>query len=372
LSKVENSSTKEEYLSPRQQRFDHIHPRLFVLEKKQSTMHLSLSIAIFLLLEQPLATQAFSVVSATTTTRQQTPLIVLSAEAEEQTDESIYNDMQQMMLALEKRVKGGPGSFSRLEAEELVSMSKRIFMAVAAPAETIQEAEVLKSEEFVDLSDGEEGSVYDGTGGMGLAKGTGNTYVIPGMDSMSPEEYRDALQQSITDRQTVRKESGTYGNRATWNYLNNLTGETGVLKKDINEEFEDDRTNGVTKSAEAPQEASIPPSAPAVVAAPAETIQEGEVLKSEEFVDPSDGEEGAVYDGTGGMGLAKGTGNTYVIPGMDSMSPEEYRAALQQSISDRQTVRKESGTYGNRATWNYLNNLTGETGVLKKDINEEA
>jgi hypothetical protein len=257
-------------------------------------MRLSLSVATFLLLDQLLAIQGFSVVSAPTT-RQRTPLIALSAEAEltdkeprrkplspaeilKQTrakqglpeeeeeapklfSEPIYDDMQQILLTLENRVKGGPGSVSMLEVEELDSMSKRILVEM--------------------------------------------------------------------------------------------------------KQFEDDRTSDVTKSAEAPQEASLPP------AAPAETFQEGEVLKSEEFVDPSDGEEGAVYDGTGGMGLAKGTGNTYVIPGMDSMSPEEYRAALQQSISDRQTVRKESGTYGNRATWNYLNNLTGETGVLKKDINEE-
>jgi hypothetical protein len=70
-------------------------------------------------------------------------------------------------------------------------------------------------------------------------------------------------------------------------------------------------------------------------------------------------DEGPAYDGTGGMGLAKGTANTYNIPGMDEMSPEEYRKALQKSVSDRQTRRRESreGVVGNRAALQYLDQL---------------
>jgi len=70
-------------------------------------------------------------------------------------------------------------------------------------------------------------------------------------------------------------------------------------------------------------------------------------------------DEGPTYDGTGGLGLAKGTRNTYIIPGMDEMSPEEYRAALQKSVSDRQSIRKErrSGVVGNRAALQYLDQL---------------
>jgi hypothetical protein len=81
----------------------------------------------------------------------------------------------------------------------------------------------------------------------------------------------------------------------------------------------------------------------------------------------SDNEEGAGYDGTGGMGLAKGTANTWIIPGMDEMSPEEYQEALQKSDSDRQALRQEAGIYGNRATNDYLNNLSGKKsgGMIK-------
>ena len=35
----------------------------------------------------------------------------------------------------------------------------------------------------------------------GLAKGTTNTYIIPGMDEMSAEEYRDKLQETVSARQ---------------------------------------------------------------------------------------------------------------------------------------------------------------------------
>ena len=47
-----------------------------------------------------------------------------------------------------------------------------------------------------------EPEIYtDDTMNHGLAKGTTNTYLIPGMDEMSAEEYRDNLQKTIIARQ---------------------------------------------------------------------------------------------------------------------------------------------------------------------------
>ena len=57
-------------------------------------------------------------------------------------------------------------------------------------------------------------------------------------------------------------------------------------------------------------------------------------------------EEGAAYAGKGGMGLATDTANTYLIDGMDEMTPEEYRAALQETISARQRNRKRLAQVG--------------------------
>ncbi|KAL3919301.1 MAG: hypothetical protein SGILL_003821 [Bacillariaceae sp.] len=191
--------------------------------------------------------------------------------------------MQQILLTLEKRVKEGPGSLSMLEVEEFVVMSQELademknfeysrlndagsssagssdsatvaatatIEAGTAPAtETIPassqpavsasgtEPEIEQTDENVAPEHNEDGPAYDPSGGQGsLAKGTRNTYVIPNMDEMSPEEYRKALQESISSQQEERKkknrEGGRYGNRSTWDYLNNLTGESGVLKSD--------------------------------------------------------------------------------------------------------------------------------------------
>jgi len=199
----------------------------------------------------------------------------------------LYSDelrvnMQQILLTLEKRVQEGPGSVNSLEAEEFGAMSQSILdemkqkeyerledasssssssskLVDSTPSSTVittdsrsskdddlpkQLAIIGESASVTTVKDsksgdtGGEGPAYDPSGGNGsLAKGTTNTYVIPNMDEMSPEEYREALQKSIIDRQSKRKETGNYGNRQTWDYLNNLTGGgSGPLKKEKKEE----------------------------------------------------------------------------------------------------------------------------------------
>lgn len=94
-------------------------------------------------------------------------------------------------------------------------------------------------------------------------------------------------------------------------------------------------------------------------------------------------DEGPAYTGRGGMGQPKGTVNTYIIEGMDEMTPAEYQAALQESVLERQRQRQRSGTtaIGNKATWDYLNALEqggggtttggGGGGVLKRNNDDE-
>lgn len=157
-------------------------------------------------------------------------------------------DMQASLLLLEKRVKNGVNSLSKSELQNLESMLGRIVVdleenqgssaspragAVASPlvtprnaapggeAKTLTELQPALGPEVVVHND-EEGSEYDGTGGMGLAKGTVNTWVIPGMDEMTGEEYREALQKSVSERQSHRKEGETTGNLVSNNYLNDL------------------------------------------------------------------------------------------------------------------------------------------------------
>jgi hypothetical protein len=165
-------------------------------------------------------------------------------------EDDILQDMQQALLALELRVKQGPGSLSALEVEELDGQLQRIMddmrvnqhkkpkkpeRKAEEPAAAQQaSAAPAKSKAVTDTNfNDEDGPMYDGEGGMGLSKGTANTYMLEGMDEMSPEEYRDKLQASVSARQDARKKSGAYGNRQSWNYLSSLTGEVeGPLKRD--------------------------------------------------------------------------------------------------------------------------------------------
>ena len=70
-------------------------------------------------------------------------------------------------------------------------------------------------------------------GGYGLAAGTTNTYAIPGMDEMSPQEYRDKLQETVSARQAERRKqaiaSGNIGNRSSTGYLDGLKKQSSVL-----------------------------------------------------------------------------------------------------------------------------------------------
>jgi len=154
-------------------------------------------------------------------------------EAPELFNDDLLEDMKQSLLLLEQRVKDGPGSLSADQVLQLETCTNRIVLdmkqqlgedvsasAVSATptVAATPQAQAQSATEYHPTSD-EEGSAYDGTGGMGIAKGTANTYLIPGMDEMSPEEYREKLQATVSARQTKRN---ALGNRASNNYLDDL------------------------------------------------------------------------------------------------------------------------------------------------------
>lgn len=161
-------------------------------------------------------------------------------EAPELFNDDLLEDMKQSLVLLEQRIKDGPGSLSADQVLQLETFTNRIVLdmkqrlgedvsasvvsatptVAATPTITQQppQAQTQPATEYHPTSD-EEGSAYDGTGGMGIAKGTANTYVIPGMDEMSPEEYREKLQATVSARQSKRN---ALGNRASNNYLDDL------------------------------------------------------------------------------------------------------------------------------------------------------
>jgi len=177
--------------------------------------------------------------------------------------DTLLEDMRASLLKLEKRVKEGPGALTHEEVDEFQAATNRIFIDMKAqadglanrskPGERVVElaanpppgvelvyedtaapleiSAIPETPQVLDTSN-DEGPAYTGKGGMGLAQGTTNTYIIDGMDEMTPEEYQKALQESISARQRNRHKSGIYGNRATWDYLNQLNGDhhASILK----------------------------------------------------------------------------------------------------------------------------------------------
>jgi hypothetical protein len=184
----------------------------------------------------------------------------LSADADEPKlySDEILNNLQQILLTMEKRVKEGPGSVTSSEVDEFVVMSQNVLdemkqkeyerledassSASSTPASTPVDVTASRTSSTIvtNPDDNSEGPAFSPSGGNGsLAKGTTNTYIIPGMDEMNTEEYREALQKSISDRQTARKGTGNYGNRQTWDYLNNLNGESSGPSKKIEKKEEE-------------------------------------------------------------------------------------------------------------------------------------
>lgn len=184
--------------------------------------------------------------------------------------DELLEDMRDVLRLLERRVQGGLGSLSSAEAEDFATKSNSIIVemkqkenerladasspssesppaatvlaATASASAVVEKPEAETSDPEEEMYDPEvEGPGYDPSGGQGsISKGTRNTYIIPGMESMSSDEYRLALQQSLIDRQSQRKATGTYGNRNTWDYLNNLSGNKhkGALRNDDDDELE--------------------------------------------------------------------------------------------------------------------------------------
>eukprot|EP00526_Cylindrotheca_closterium_P015162 CAMPEP_0113612650 /NCGR_PEP_ID=MMETSP0017_2-20120614/6214_1 /TAXON_ID=2856 /ORGANISM="Cylindrotheca closterium" /LENGTH=251 /DNA_ID=CAMNT_0000521701 /DNA_START=65 /DNA_END=820 /DNA_ORIENTATION=+ /assembly_acc=CAM_ASM_000147 len=188
-------------------------------------------------------------------------------EEEKIFEDALLDDMQQILLTLETRVKDGPGSIPLLEIDQFQAMANNVLnemkakeserlntlssgsapaaAAVAAaapqlesapvvtdapaPAAPAMEAQVETPSEDTEEENNTDGPAYDGSG-FGLAKGTANTWNLEGMDSMTPEEYQAAIQASISARQAQRKEQGVYGNRSTNDYMRNLGGGDGFLK----------------------------------------------------------------------------------------------------------------------------------------------
>lgn len=182
-------------------------------------------------------------------------------DEEQMFSDDLLLDFQQALLSLEKRVKEGPGSLSSDEVMVLEGRLNNIInemneytanggevkeaknggpssvsasataatVSPSAPTAVQEAANALSNwryEEFDQTdstnNESDDGPAFDGKGGLGLARGTTNTYYIPNMDEMSPEEYREALQRTVIETQRARRANGIVGNLSSSGYLDNL------------------------------------------------------------------------------------------------------------------------------------------------------
>ena len=168
-------------------------------------------------------------------------------------DNEMLQRMQTVLTLLDQRAVQGPQSLLHQEVEQLDTHLQYILeemrrnqhlkpqrpppspSSIATPpppttAETSAAPTSLPPSRLQGYSDGDDASdvIDDNT--------TTNTYIIPNMDQMTPEEYQVELQRTVIAHQTVRRQTQVTGNRATWNYMNTLNpNDTGVMKKEMYE-----------------------------------------------------------------------------------------------------------------------------------------
>lgn len=202
--------------------------------------------------------------------------------------DELYADMQNCLLTLEKRVQEGPGCLDHTSVDDFAKAAGRILQDMKnqatelderikpgerqarAEAAALEAAEVAEQEgkspdevekiakaaydeataammpkpseadsESKELPESEEkptmeskgvtdennGDFEEFDGKYGVAKGTANTYTIPGMDEMTAEEYQKALEQAVIDRAAKRRHTldGRHGNQQTNDYMASLS-----------------------------------------------------------------------------------------------------------------------------------------------------
>jgi len=237
------------------------------------------------------------------------------------TDE-ILNDMQQSLLALEDRIKGGPGSLSKLEVTVLEARLDRIV-----------------DEMYDFMINGNEFAMPVQAQGVPatMAAAPVKTVAAPAATTMSfpvPAPAPAPVPVPVTMPMPA----------------------PAMMPEPAQGQIPMTFQSQQVQSMQAPVAVSAPAPAPV----PAQTGYPSAASASS--LNPQwtqNEEEGPAYEGKGGMGLASGTANTWVIDGMDEMTGEEYRRALQESVSARQRARRTSraGYLGNLQSNNYLDSL---------------
>ena len=141
-------------------------------------------------------------------------------------DESIYSDIASAYEKLDKRFKEGPGCLTASELHHLEAELTRIAEEMKQNQHKRPGRPSMQTSDSNSNDSSEAAPEHERKGGFdgryGVPQGTTNTYVIDGMDEMTPEEYQVAIQEAVSARQRQRRQSGTVGNQTSQNYLDRL------------------------------------------------------------------------------------------------------------------------------------------------------
>lgn len=225
--------------------------------------------------------------------------------------DELYTDMQNCLLALEKRVQEGPGCLDHPEVDEFAKAAGRILNDMKGQAKELDER----------IKPGERQERAEAAA-VEAAK-------VAEQEGKSPDEI-----------EKIAKAAFDEATEAMIPTPSDIKSQDTITSENISVSEE-------------------------------EPIQKLDTAPTESVDTPSDD-----YDGTT-FGVAKGTANTYSIPGMDEMTADEYQKALEQAVIERAAKRRYgmSGRHGNQQTIDYMASLSRggqDANVFKTEKKEEA
>ena len=150
------------------------------------------------------------VVTATTTTTAKTTAAKTTSVMTSTTTAAVDNDKQVYVPPPPRKGEPGAGKY-RQQQQQQQQLISPLAATTTNPTNTLSSsipaANTAAAHEQYENDDNDNNQ--DANVNFGLARGTTNTYIIPNMESMSPSEYQQQLQATISARQVRERESST-------------------------------------------------------------------------------------------------------------------------------------------------------------------
>jgi hypothetical protein len=247
--------------------------------------------------------------------------------------DSLYTDIQNCLLTLERRVKEGSGSLNHDDVDSFAMASARILKDMkAADASLLQKDRLKPGERHVRAEAAASAAAIQ-------AEKEGKTFEE--IKVLAKKAYDEAFAMTVMTTTATTATTTTTPKPPSDPIIDSSGRMTRTITDDTSLASTSTSTTTTTMSSSSS------------VLLPSTTIKN-------RIPSPDQESEGPVYDGSG-FGVARGTANTYFIEGMDEMTADEYQEALAQQVIERARRRRYGlgGAHGNRQTLDYMNSLSG-------------